>query len=90
MGIGWSRTSWGGVALPQSLAPLGLAGCDLLVAPDTTWGMNLQAGVATLSWPVPNQAGLAGVVFFAQALVLDAAAGNGVGAVSNGALAILY
>jgi hypothetical protein len=51
--------------------------------------MNMQGSVATLSWPIPNQAGLAGLVFFAQALVLDATAGNGIGALSNGAIGIV-
>jgi hypothetical protein len=89
MGIGWSRAIWNGIPLPMTLAPLGLPGCDLLVAPDTTWLMNMQGSVATLSWPIPNQAGLAGLVFFAQALVLDATAGNGIGALSNGAIGIV-
>jgi hypothetical protein len=89
LGIGWSRTQWNGVPLPASLAPAGFAGCDLLVAPEVLLPLAVVGGTATVTRTLPTAMSLRGVVFFEQALVLDASAPNGLGAVSNGCLAVV-
>jgi hypothetical protein len=92
LGVGWSRTTWQGVPLPVSLAPAGLTGCSLLVAPDALLPMTLQGtpAKAVLARTLPNVVALRGITFFEQALLLDASAPNGIGAVSSGAIGVVH
>ena len=79
--IGLSSTSWSGGPLPTSLAPLGMTGCTLFASPDAVFGVATSAtGFATTAWPLPNQPAFAGIDFFSQALVVDAAT-NALGAI---------
>lgn len=71
--------------LPIALAQFGMPGCSYFVSPDTSlfvFGQNQQAVV---EWDLPNSAGLLGVRFHQQALVLDGGAGNPAGAVVSSA-----
>lgn len=70
---------------PVSLAPLGMPGCDLHIQVD---GAALLAGAghtAKFLLPIPDRVELVGLRFQTQALVLDPAAGNGLGAVMSDA-----
>ena len=89
LAVGWSRTQWNGTPLPASLAPAGFHGCSLLVSAETVVSMTLQAGVASASWPIPNNTSLKGAVFFEQALLLDPTAVNGLGVATNGAIGVV-
>jgi hypothetical protein len=86
--MGFSNTSWAGGALPFSLSAIGIGGgCDLLVDPlgSALVGNGVDPAVFRLAIPLTPQ--LSGVVFHNQALVLDAAAPNGLGAMTNGCTA---
>jgi len=72
LALGFSRTSFGGAALPASLDPIGMAGCTLLVSLD-----ELQLGVANgtradFALSVPTTTSFVGLQFFAQAALADA------------------
>lgn len=74
---------WNGAALPIGLGAVGLPGCQLWIQP---WGSMLVAHGGTsanVSLGIPANPVLAGLVLPLQALVFDAAAANGIGAVSN-------
>jgi hypothetical protein len=92
LAFGWSVTQWNGVALPAGLGTLGLPGCGLWIVPEPGAGtLLLHAGtVVSYALALPNVAAFAGLRVVAQALVFDAAAANGIGAVSNAGLAILH
>ncbi len=86
--VGFSRTTASVGALPFDLAPFGAAGCLARVSPDAT---NTVAGAGTtlnVNFGIPNAAGLIGVKFFTQALVLDPAA-NTLGGVTSDAAAMI-
>jgi len=76
LALGFSDQLWNSTPLPAPLAPYGLPGCNLHVAPDVTlWlptagnpGMRHNAQYAL---PVPNANGLLGLDLFAQWLVLE-------------------
>lgn len=91
--FGFSRTSWGFNLLPYNLAPQGMPGCFLLVAPPPP-GVILSAftanGACTWSQDVPNAPWLVGVELFFQALIPDDHAGNPLMAtVTNGLRAVI-
>ena len=69
--IGWSNTMIGTIALPFTLSPLGMTGCDLWQsAAAIDLGMAPTGpDSATFSLALPNAAGLLGVHVFVQALV---------------------
>jgi hypothetical protein len=62
LAAGWSRTSWGGVPLPFSLAQFGMPGCDLLQSVDllgiaaTPTGPGTFSAVFGLPW-IPSLLG---------------------------------
>jgi len=87
--VGFSDTNWGAVTLPFDATPLGFAGCRVLVSGDVlfsaaTNGAGDGLGRATVPMPIPADNALAGVVLFAQWIVVDAGAPNGLGAMSPG------
>lgn len=85
--VGASRSQWGAVGLPLSLAPIGMPGCSLLASPDVVLAIPNPAGTATLTLSVPNEPALIGQSFYNQAFVRDPGA-NFVGVtVSNGGAA---
>ena len=69
--LGFSRASWNGIALPFDLAPIGAPGCPLLVSPDFVLPLANLGGIAPLTLPIPNDAGLVGIRMFVQGWVSD-------------------
>lgn len=67
--LGFSNTSYQGLALPIDLGPIGMSGCSLRVAPETFLLCTGTAAFADCSIPVPNANGLRGVNFYLQAVV---------------------
>lgn len=60
------------LSLPLAqLHPLGQPGCVLDVAPDVTSALLTATGLATIDVMVPNQAGLLGLTFHHQAVVIE-------------------
>ena len=70
---------------PVSLASIGMPGCDLEIAVDAVQVLSGNGNQASWFLPIPNQPQLVGLRFLNQALVLDPAAGNGLGAVVSDA-----
>lgn len=77
--FGMSHTS------PQSLATLGMPGCSLHVTADAAVVVTTTTGNARFQLPIPDVPALVGTHFFNQALILDPAAGNALGAVMSDA-----
>ncbi|MCA8953427.1 MAG: hypothetical protein KDE27_28195, partial [Planctomycetes bacterium] len=75
-------------ALPFALAPLGGAGCALLVSTDAIAPMVRQNGIAAYALALPATPVLLGTTMFAQALLLDPAA-NSLGARTTNALELV-
>lgn len=75
--LGFSRTQWNGIALPASLAPLGLPDCSLYTSIDLhakTWtgASGLGRGYASIDLPFPlRPPGQETFVLHGQWLVLD-------------------
>lgn len=70
---GLSDRSWRGHPLPIDLAPLGMPGCLLQVAPDH-WLMSRTGGIGAkghlhLPFTLPNDARLRGATFYAQWII---------------------
>lgn len=70
LAFGSSRTNWNGAPLPASLAPIGMPGCSLLVAPDGLVPATGSGAQASLTIAVPNQATLVGLPFYLQGFAL--------------------
>jgi hypothetical protein len=84
--LGLSNTTWRGVSLPLSLAPLGAPGCDLLTSSDVFLPIGNFNGTAYTSLAIPPDAvPSATPVLFAQGLALDPGANQLGTVVSNGA-----
>jgi hypothetical protein len=84
--VGLSTTTSPFGPLPLNAATFGMPGCTLYTSVDAEVFLAGAGGQATHSMVIPNVAGLVGVVFHEQALVLDPAAGNGLGAVLSDAI----
>jgi len=82
LAFGFDLARWNGAALPVDLAPIGLPGCHLWIAPldGALSPLSFQGSVATFAVQVPAIPELAGLVVGAQAATIDAA---GAGAVTN-------
>ncbi len=80
--VGWSGRRTGGVNLPLGLAPYGMPGCSLRVAPDVIYAVSGSAGTATLTMPVPMNNALLGVAVYQQGFAFDPAA-NAAGLVAS-------
>ena len=85
LALGFSRTSFGGAALPASLDAIGMTGCTLLVSLDELLLAFSNGARADFTLTVPTTTSLVGLQFFAQAAVADAAA-NPAGIVASNAL----
>lgn len=83
LGFGFGLARRNGAALPLDLGVFGLSGCELWVEPWT--GLLVMHPGTALTYPlaVPANPVLAGLAFTVQALVFDAAATNGIGALTN-------
>ncbi|MBL9078401.1 MAG: hypothetical protein JNL08_12900 [Planctomycetes bacterium] len=68
--IGFSDTHFAGMPLPIPLSVVGMPGCNLLVSMDIQVGL-IGVGQVTWAWAIPDDMGLLGLVFFAQAAVHD-------------------
>jgi arylsulfatase B len=86
--LGFAADVWNGTALPWSLTPLGMTGCTLLLAPDTTRFLPRTSTTATWNEPLPNDPALLGLGFFAQAFVLVPGS-NAAGALATPGLEIV-
>lgn len=82
--IGLNAADWNGVPLPADLTPVGLPGCEALLAPVGSATLTNQGGTAAWSVPIPMNSFYLGVDLYFQAAVL-AAGWNPAGLVlSNG------
>lgn len=68
--LGTNTSTWLGVPLPLDLAPLGAAGCELLVSVHAVLPLFSWLGERSVTWAVPNQPALVGVHFYNQAVTL--------------------
>jgi hypothetical protein len=82
--MGFSDTASGTTQLPLALAPYGMPGCSLLVAPDAVALALGSQGNATWQLSIPFVTALAGLQFYLQAFALDPAANAAGATVSNG------
>ena len=78
-----------GIYLPLDLTSAGLAGCQLEVRADLVLADVATSGALTQNIALPNNLALTGQELFTQCLVLDSAAPNGFGAMSNAVHAVL-
>jgi hypothetical protein len=82
--FGYDVTTWNGNPLPQDLAAYGMAGCSALQSIDGSLLLFHGGGSATYSLTVPFGTNLIGMLFSNQIVVVDATAGNALGAtISN-------
>ena len=79
LAMGWQATT------PVDLGSLGMPGCQLAISLDATLPLVGQGHQATWQLSIPDRAELLGLRFYNQALVLDPAAGNALGAVLSDA-----
>jgi len=84
LALGFSRTTFGGAALPASLDPIGMTGCTLLVSIDEALLAFANGARAGFALTVPTTTSLVGLQFFAQAAVADALANPAGIVASNG------
>src|SRR5262249_16698500 len=82
---GVSRTTSAFGPLPLPLAPLGMPGCTAYCSVDAALLIAGAAAPLRYDTAIPGAPALVGVTFCQQALVLDAAAGNPLGAVVSDA-----
>ena len=76
-----------GATLPLDDGPFGMPGCTTHTSVDNVTLLVGTANTAVSTLPIPDVAGLVGIHFFQQALVLDPAAGPALGAVMSDAAA---
>jgi hypothetical protein len=84
--LGWSRFAMGPVALPLTLAGIGMPGCDLLQSADAAAlpVTSTGAGTATFNLPIPNWSVLVGLDVYLQGWAWAPGANSGNAIVSNG------
>ncbi len=81
LGFGWQRQ-----LPPTPLATLGMPGCSAHIVADAIVPISGTAHEAPFSLPIPFLPGLLGLKFYNQAIVLDPAANNPLGAVVGEAM----
>lgn len=69
--IGLSRQQWAGGSLPFLLTGLGLTGCRAYTSAELIVQLLASNGVASWTFPFPNQASLLGNAYHVQGLSLD-------------------
>ncbi len=72
--LGASKTQYGAFTLPLDLTLAGAPGCSLLASFDVVGGLPVVQGSGKVTFNVPNQPSLAGLIFHNQFFVLDATA----------------
>lgn len=82
---GFSDTWWNTTPLPLELTALGMPDCHLHVSADLTNVVLATGTSATFQMQLPSNAAFLGFAFYNQALVLDPAAGNPLGAAMTNA-----
>ena len=82
-GLSMTMSSFG--SLPFSLASNGMPGCTLFVSVDAVNLLVGASGIAVYTLAIPNYFGLVGLPLYHQALVIDPAAANALGAVVSDA-----
>lgn len=82
---GLSNEWWGATPLPVGLGSQGMPGCTLYVSVDLADLVVSSGTQATLQLQLPSSPVFLGFAFYNQALVLDPAAGNPLGAVVTNA-----
>ena len=80
---GFSSTNSTLGPLPLALGPFGMPACTLHTSIDSVDLLVGTGGMATFPLAIPDLPSLVGARFFHQALVLDPAAGNALGAVAS-------
>jgi hypothetical protein len=68
--LGFDASTWNGMPLPLSLTPLGFTGCDVLLAPVRTDGLQNLGGFANWNVPLPMNAHALGADIYFQGVVL--------------------
>lgn len=68
---GWSRTQWGSLPLPRTLAVHGMPGCSLLVSPDLAVGFSTGNGSPSCSFVMPLSAAIVGQQLQFQAMFVQ-------------------
>lgn len=92
---GFSNTTYSGFLLPLDLASFGFAGCQLFVSADIVQVAGVSDsgfgdGLGRVFTPIPTNPSLSGFTAYAQWLVVDPGAANGIAVMSNAlALTIL-
>lgn len=74
---------FGSAPLPRSLAPLGLTGCHLWVAPEWSWLQSHGGDRLDFGLLLPADPALAGQLLAVQPMVFDPSAVNGIGVTGN-------
>jgi hypothetical protein len=87
--LGFDASSWGGIPLPLSLTPLGLPGCDALLAPIRSDGLTNTGGIADWNVWLPMTAFALGVDIYFQGAVLVPGWNPGGFVFSNGGHAVV-
>ncbi len=82
--LGASKDTYLGGSLPISLSPLGMTNCDLNISLDWSTPFAASGGAAMLTFNLPRDNSLPGMVGYFQVLVLDAKANAAGQTVSNG------
>jgi hypothetical protein len=72
LGLGVSRSLWGGLTLPLPLDPLGYPGCTVYASLDVVVALSNVSGTAAWRVGIPAHAALLGHSLFCQAIVSDA------------------
>jgi hypothetical protein len=92
LAFGLGIAQWNGAALPISLDPFGLMSCMLWIAPEPGYAALIPHAGSSRNHPlaIPGDPALAGTRVAMQAFVFDAASPNGLGAVTNAAVATLH
>jgi len=86
LAAGTSNQSWAGGSLPQDMGQFGMPGCTMYTSIDWLRTIVLASGTGGQPWALPATPSLAGLPFWAQALVLETPA-NPFGGILSNALA---
>jgi hypothetical protein len=92
LAFGFGIAQWNGAPLPLDLGPTGLSACKLWIAPEPGAALLLlhPGGSSNFPLAIPANPALADVRVALQALVLDVAAPNGFGTVTNAGVLTLH
>lgn len=86
---GFDNLTWNAAPLPIDLTQFGFPDCWLELSPVSIDLVPAVGGTAQFAITIPNSPALTNVTYFAQALVIDQFAPNGLGGVSRAARAVV-